>query len=243
MYQSETATVRCIECRATEDRPGPVQVDAGVAGASAYRQYERRKAIREARVRARLGNTLGALALAIAGEAQSTTAWRRGSIGESKLAQALAGVAGVTVLNDRRVPRTRGNIDHIVIAPAGVFVVDTKLYKGLIRVLDRGGWLNRDERLYVGRRDCSRLADNMTWQVASVQRVINSAGVRFANILVQPVLCFVDGDWSLLTPQSYRGVRLEGLRSIKQLVIRHQILSTADIAAMTQVLAVAFPTK
>jgi len=243
MYHYGTATVRCVECRTAEDRPGPVQIDAGIPGASAYRQYERRKAIREARVRASLGNTLGGLALAIAGEAQSTSAWRRGSIGEYKLAEALAGVHGATVLNDRRVPRTRGNIDHIAIAPAGVFVVDTKLYKGLIRVRDRGGWFKRDKRLYVGRRDCSRLADNMSWQVGSVQRVINSAGGQFNHVTVLPVLCFVDGEWSVMTPPSYRGVRLEGLRSIKQLITRHQVLGTTDIAAISQVLSIAFPTK
>jgi hypothetical protein len=58
---------------------------------------------------------MGGIALAITAEPQSTRAWERGSIGEQKLADALAGLDYVTVLHDRRVRGTRGNIDHIVI--------------------------------------------------------------------------------------------------------------------------------
>jgi hypothetical protein len=235
-------TVRCIECPTNPHSPAQF-VDAGVAGASAYREYERRTAAREARVKAVLGTTLGAIALAASGEARSTAAWKRGSIGESKLARTLAEVIGVQVLNDRRVRGSRANIDHIVIAPAGVFVVDAKLYKGLIRVRDRGTWFTRDDRLYVGRRDCSRLADNMVWQVDAVRRFLTSAGPPFADVRVEPVLCFVDGEWSLTTPQSYRGVRLEGLRSIKKLVIQSQLVDAQQIGRISQLLAIAFPSK
>jgi hypothetical protein len=218
-------------------------LDEGVAGASAYRVYERRKSIREARVRENLGNTLGELALAIGGEAQSTTAWKRGAIGETKVADALRTIAGVRVLSDRRVPRTQGNIDHIVIGPAGVFVVDAKAYRGLIATKDRGGFFRRDERLYVGGRDRSRLADNMNWQVEAVRQVLVSADSRFVAVPVHPVLCFVDGEWSLAAPRTYRGVRLEGLRSIKGLVTQYQVLKSDDIEAIARILAIAFPAK
>jgi hypothetical protein len=62
----------------------------------------------------------------VTSEPQSTRAWAIGAWGEEKLAEVLAGLDGLQVLHDRRVPGTRGNIDHIVIAPAGVFVVDPR---------------------------------------------------------------------------------------------------------------------
>ncbi|MEW5990840.1 MAG: nuclease-related domain-containing protein [Chloroflexota bacterium] len=40
--------------------------------------------------------------------------------------------------HDRRVPGTRGNIDHIIVAPASVFVVDARAYVGLIEVRNYG---------------------------------------------------------------------------------------------------------
>jgi hypothetical protein len=142
---------------ATEAAP----IDGGTAGASAQREHDRRVAKREAATRGRFGNRLGGIVLALTDEPQSTRAWAKGARGEKELDAALAGVPDVVVLNDRRVPGTRGNIDHLVVAPAGLFVVDAKRYQGSLRIRDVGGFFHTDNRLYVGRRDRSHLADNM----------------------------------------------------------------------------------
>src|SRR5258708_4851145 len=217
-YDPVGRTVYCISC---EVQP---QEDAGHAGASAQREYDRRSSAREAKVRAALGNMLGGVVLALTDEPQSTRAWQRGAIGERRLAAALDGVPDLKILNDRSVPRTRGNIDHILITSAGVFVVDAKLYKGLIEVRDVGGFFKSDLRLFVGRRDCSQLAQNMGWQVGAVQRALVGAGFE-PMPLVRPVLCFVDGDWPMFSPPSeYQGVCLEGKRSIRKLISDRQLL-------------------
>src|ERR1700674_5275724 len=155
LYDRSLRTVRCVDCPVDGNATA---IQPGVAGASAQREYERRVANRQSRVKDRFGRRIGGVILALSDEPKSTKAWARGSEGERELAAALADVDGVHVLNDRRVPGTRGNIDHIVIGPGGVFVVDAKLYAGTIRVRDVGGLFKREERLYVGRRDCSRLA-------------------------------------------------------------------------------------
>jgi len=221
----------------------PEPHDPGPAGASAQREYDRRKAARDKRTKAALGNRLGGLVLAVTGEPPSTRAWARGALGERELAQALDGVPDLRVLNDRRVPDTRGNVDNILISPAGVFAVDAKLYKGLITIRDVGGLFKADHRLYVGRRDCSQLAENMAWQVAAVRRALVAAG--FDPIPpITPVLCFVDGEWPLLLPPTeYRGVRLEGKRSIKKLIAETQVLDQDMAERVHHALAVAFPPK
>ena len=68
----------------------------------------------------RFGRRLGAAILAVTDEPQSTQAWAKGARGEEKLAKALEGIEAVWTLHDRRMPGTRGNIDHIVKGPAGV---------------------------------------------------------------------------------------------------------------------------
>lgn len=243
LYHQGTRTVRCIECLPSAGAGTP-PFDVGSPGGSAHREYERRRAAREDRVKGRFGNRMGDVVLAIAGEAQSTAAWERGSVGEQELAAALASVDGVQLLNDRRVPGTRGNIDHIVIAPPGIFVIDAKHYEGLIRIRDRGNLFKRNDRLYVGSRDCSKLAENMAWQVEAVKRALESAGVELASVPVEPVLCFIDGEWPLLAPPvSFKGVRLEGKRSIRKLVSRGQVLNAKQIETLSRTLAVAFPAK
>ncbi len=248
LYDRKARRVRCVVCPPGPESQGEgdteePQIEAGTPGASAHREYERRKDSRDSRIKGRFGTRVGGLILAITNEPQSTRAWAQGAAGEQELAEALATVEGVRVLHDRRVPATRGNIDHIVVAPAGVFVVDAKRYKGLIRIRDVGGLFKRDDRLYVGSRDCSKLAANMGWQVEAVERALRESGVDPLPPIT-PVLCFVDGEWPWFRPaDTYAGVRLEGARSIQKLVTASQVLDAAAIDRLARVLAGAFPQK
>ncbi len=236
-----TRPLALAERPATGEGGGALNLDRGTPGGSAQREYERRMARREERVKGRFGRRIGGVILAITDEPTSTRAWARGAEGERELAKALAGIAGVQLLHDRRVPGTRGNIDHLVVGPAGVFVVDAKRYEGLIKVRDVGGFLRRDERLYVGRRDCSKLAHSMAWQVGAVRSAIASVEPVPP---VTPVLCFVRGEWPLFgAPDAYAGVRLEGTKSLRKLVTKQTEFTDEQIGRVTAVLAKALPAK
>ena len=243
LYDSSTKTVRCVVCEAGSQMAADVADRAGIAGGSAHKEYERRHFARQDRVKNRLGDILGGVVLAITDDPQTTRAWERGSIGEQKLADALAGIPNIKLLHDRRVPGTRANIDHIVVAPAGVFVVDAKYYKGKIQIRDIGGWFKTNKRLFVGSRDCSHLAENMGWQVEAVQRALTAAGFQTLPPIT-PVVCFIDGDWPLISPpEQYKGVRLEGMRSIKKQLVGASLLEPEMISRCHHALAAAFPPK
>jgi Nuclease-related domain len=242
-YDPSSKTVACLACPVPTTGQEELPIESGVAGRSALRESERRATKREAKVKGRWGQRLGGVMLAVADEPQSTRAWATGARGEAKLAASLAEVPGVSVLHDRRAPGTRGNIDHLVVAPAGVFVVDAKHYKGLIQIRDKGGFFRTDLRLYVGGHDCSKLAANMDWQVAAVDRVLTTAGLE-PKPPITPVLCFVEGEWPLLRPpDSFRGVSLESERSIRSLVTSRKVLDGTAIERLTRILATAFPPK
>jgi hypothetical protein len=242
-YRRATREVRCLACGPFDRFDEPPAPDPGVAGASAQREYERRHANRETRVKDRWGERVGGVVLALTDDPQPTRAWARGARGEEALGAALAQLPGIRVLHDRRVPGTRGNLDHLVIGPAGVFVVDAKHYRGMVRIRDRGGWFRTDERLYVGHRDCSSLAEHMGWQREVVTAALQQAGVAPLPPVV-PVLGFVDADWPLLrSPEVFRGVRLEGTRSIGRLVTGQPNLNAAEIERLTAILGSAFPPK
>jgi len=69
-------------------------------------------------------------------------AWRRGAAGERRTARLLDPLEreGWAVLHDLAVPGSRANIDHLVIGPGGVFVIDSKQYRGRLQ-LDSSGCL------------------------------------------------------------------------------------------------------
>jgi Nuclease-related domain len=225
VWERASKTIRCVEC--PTDRPSErPAVDEGVAGRSARAEYERRAAKRDAAIRERWGDGFAARVVrAVTTEPQSTRAWAIGAAGEEKLAARLAEVEGLRILNDRRVPGTRGNIDHILIGPAGVFVVDAKHYQGMVAIRNRGWLLRPDYRLTVGGRDCSNLADNMAWQV---EAVITALGDVDPVRSVIPVLCFVAAEWPLFgAPDEFHGVLIEGPGSLSRLVNREPLLDAA----------------
>jgi hypothetical protein len=205
IYEPTTRTVRCVACPTLTVEnaaiPGdpdraeaPVEeADVGLAGSSARREYERRKAKDEERLRQKWGK-LGGIAVALSDEKQSTKAWATGAVGEERLGGRLDSLVSdaVAVLHDRCIPGTKANIDHIAITQAGIWVIDAKRYKGRPELKIEGGILRpRVEKVLVGRRDCTKLVDGVLKQTELVGDVVG-------HLPVTGSLCFVEADWPLI---------------------------------------------
>jgi hypothetical protein len=228
---------------AAQDEPrldGTV-VDSGTAGVSARREFERRVSKREQRIRGR-HPTLGALILALSDDPQSTTAWQRGARGEELLGKRLDGLNehGVRLLHDRRIPRTRANIDHIVISGAGVFVLDAKRYKGRPHLRIEGGILRpRTETLMVGSRKCNPLVDGMTKQVQLVTDAVAAGG---GEVPVTGMLVFIEADWPLFGGDfTTQGVKVLWPKKATEHILKPGSLVGDQIAELHRALANAFP--
>ena len=199
-WDSIRKEVNCTRCRPVDFEPAdappqqleqlapPQPVEVGVAGASAASAFERRATSHRKR-----NDFTEADALP-----QHVNAWQQGADGEQRLGQfldeAFAGTA--VVLHDRLVVNgsKRGNIDHLIIASSGVWVVDAKNYSGTVDVQTQGIWKFKQSGLYVGRRKQNKLIDGMGWQSAAVQSLLEPMGM--GTVPVHPALCFVDSEWS-----------------------------------------------
>lgn len=183
IYERHTKSVRCVECPCDDadlpvaSDPGTATIEfapeaVGIAGSSARREYERRRAKDEELLRKRWGK-LGGIAVALSDEKQTTKAWATGAGGEERLGARLDSLVSeaIAVLHDRRIPGTRANIDHVVITRGGIWVIDAERYRGRPEMKVEGGLLRpRVERVIVGRRDCTRLVDGILKQVELVPR-------------------------------------------------------------------------
>lgn len=190
VYERGSKSVRCIDCAAEF-----TSADRGEAGASARREYERRRDNREQRIRTDHPN-LGGLILALTDDPQSTKAWERGAVGEELLARRLADLPDTfRALHDRRIRGTRANIDHIVIGPTGVWVIDAKRYVDKRPALEVEGGIIRPrvESLRIGGRDGTKLVQGVQSQVERV-----TAALGEAVHPVTGVLCFLEADWPLI---------------------------------------------
>lgn len=161
-------------------------LDLGVAGASSRREYERRRATREADTRKRHPH-IGNLLLRLQTEPESERAWAIGAVGEETLGASLRRrCPEAIVLNDRRIPRSQANIDHIAVAPSGVYVIDAKRYKGKIEV--RKPFFG-DPKLFVRGRDKTKLVEGLERQH---QAVISALSAAVPQVPVQACLCFIN---------------------------------------------------
>lgn len=221
--------VRCGNCERippaagaepSQAAPPPAPPASGAAGASAQREYERRHNRREARILSehpRIGRVLHRLS----SDPQSTQAWAQGAKGERILGEHLDACAAPTVivLHDLRVPGSSANIDHIVITPSRVFVIDAKRYSGKVRTRNHGGLRHPDIRLSVAGRDRSTLVRAALAQADLVAATITGA---VPGLQVTPVLCFVGADWPLLgKPLDIDGVVVTWPKALASMVRRH----------------------
>ncbi len=156
---------------------------------------------------------------------------------------ALQGVSDLVVLNDRRVKGTLGNIDHIAIGPAGIFVLDAKVRRGFIDIVDKGPFFRSDLRLMIGGRNESKLAEGMGWQLKAVTNALIDASVDPLPP-VTAVLCFMDPSWPIFgRPKSFDGVRIESDSSIVKVLGEPAALAAAEIDRLAHILAKALPAK
>jgi hypothetical protein len=129
---------------------------------------------------------------------------------EPLTAQALESLIphGYVILHDRRWPGTRrANLDHLLVGPGGVFVVDTKSWRGEVSVTSQSLYQDqacRDDEV-------AKAVD----QAQAVESVLVDVGL--APLEVVPVLCFVQ-------QRELRGaigrVRLVSLAELQRLVLR-----------------------
>ncbi len=158
-------------------------------------------------------------------------------------------VAGARVLTDRNVPGdSEANIDHVVVAPSGVWIIDSKKWAGEIHYRSRR-FPSTDPRRYltVGGQDRTPLIAKIYRLVIPVAQVIGDPTVD-----VHPVIAFIEGVWGVPEslhfkmgkgPYEHEGVFLSGGHRIITKINEPGPLSLETIEALYQKLDVAMPPR
>lgn len=156
-------------------------------------------------------------------------AWRKGAAGERRTARMLRPLVqdGYVVLHDRALPRSQANLDHLVIGPSGVVVIDTKYRHPNTKVRSRRG------QIWIGRESSEEMVQAITYETSRV-----AGELRRAGAVTVPVtsLMVVHGArlprWGALTVAGVTVLRAGRARGwIKRLPPRldlHQVAATAE---------------
>ena len=105
-------------------------------------------------------------------------AWRQGATGERHTARLLAPLErhGWAILHDLAVPGSTANLDHLVIGPGGVFVIDSKQYRGRLQ-LDAVG------KLWHGHHPLAPTLGAVSWEADQAAQALPDPGVAVVPIV------------------------------------------------------------
>ena len=214
----------------------------GRPGASARAEYERRRAKDEVGRRAAFGR-LAPLVRVLTGPKRTTETWGRGADGEERIGRWLDDAVGRhgVVLHDRAVRGRRTNLDHIVVVPSGIWVVDSKHYRGTPERRDTVGCFVPRPRLFVTGRDRTALATAARRQQALVAEALVAEAVG-TGPLVRAALCFTGVERTLFTrPFIVEGVLVTWPKALARTLAASGPHGLAERRALADQLARAFP--
>jgi len=144
------------------------------------------------------------------------------------------------VLDDRKLPGTKCHIDHLLVAPSGVWVIDAMEYDGRVERRDVGGWFKVDERLYVAGKDRTHLVDGIDRQVIAVENILATEG--FEGIPVHAALCFVNSEWGWFAkPFSLNGVWVAWPQKLTELVLDWNAIPNTEVDRLARVVGSRLP--
>jgi hypothetical protein len=182
---------------------------------------------------------LAGLLLALNSAPQHEAAFARGADGERTVAAGLErrlSDGSVILLHDRRMPAGRGNIDHVVVAPGGVFVIDAKAHKGKVRIARPSLGA---ERLLIDGRDWTKLLDGLDRQVAAIRQLLDAAD--YPDVPAHGVLCFTNADLPWLRTATMRGHLLTYGRALAKKLNSDGELAAETIESVARTLAASLP--
>lgn len=106
--------------------------------------------------------------------------WARGAEGERRTSELLRRSlpAGYVVLEDLGIPGSNANVDHVVVGPSGVTVIDSKYFKAALRL--------HDGTLFCGRYPQRRELKTLCRETDKVRTAIDATG---QVMLVRSVMC------------------------------------------------------
>jgi len=203
---------------------------------SAHHQHEQRRANREKQVHDKHPGVGGPL-LAVGDGSERESVRACGAGGEEHAGKVLAHCLhdGVVVLHDRRIPRSRVNIDHIAVARSGIWVIDSERYTGKVAISKP---LFGQVKLTIAGRDKTKLVESLTKQLALAEAVMPDIA---PGVPVRGALCFVEADLPVLGRLTFNGYPLLSTKSLAKRINANGPVTEEDVPVIAAQIAERFP--
>jgi hypothetical protein len=147
------------------------------------------------------------------GPSSQARAWQRGAKGERRTARLLDRLGRYVSFHDLAMPHSPANLDHLVVGPSGVFVIDSKQWTGEVHQ-------SADGLLWHDHYRLDRTLATIGWQAETVGRLL--------GVPVAPLVC-VHGAHIRRGRLHAQGVAMVSATRLRSALGYEQVLSDADV--------------
>jgi hypothetical protein len=139
------------------------------------------------------------------------------------------------VLHDRRIPRSRVNIDHIAVARSGIWVIDSEHHTGKVAISKP---LFGQVKLTIAGRDKTKLVESLAKQLALAEAVMPDIA---PGVPVRGALCFVEAELPVLGRLTFNGYPLLSTKSLAKRINANGPVSEEDVPVIAAQIGERFP--
>ena len=130
--------------------------------------------------------------------------WNKGIKGEYIVAEYLNQLPDdYFVFNDVKFPRSYGNLDHVVVGPTGIYVIETKNYKGFFLVKGNELFYKNGNRVKKAKGQPGRqvMANSM-----SLKKFLEDNGVNMDGVWISSIVTLIDNNFKIEQKPKYYNV-------------------------------------
>lgn len=127
--------------------------------------------------------------------------WKKGIVGEEIVSEFLNELPGnYFIFNDVMLPDKMGNIDHVVIGPTGIFVIETKNFKGNYTV-EGGIWQSNDNPNF--KKTFSYPGKQVKSNSVALRNFLLSRKLNTNNVWINSIVAFISDSLTIKKKPKY----------------------------------------
>lgn len=129
--------------------------------------------------------------------------WNKGIAGEKTVASYLNQLPeDYFIFNDVKFPGSYGNLDHVVIGPNGIFVIETKNYDGFFIVKEDGWYYKKGNYL---KKSQSQPGKQVMRNVMSLKKFLEKNNINTYGVWLDPIVTLVNKNFKINEkPKNYK---------------------------------------
>ncbi|UTB32362.1 MAG: NERD domain-containing protein [Methanobacterium sp. ERen5] len=130
--------------------------------------------------------------------------WNKGIVGEKTVTKYLNKLPeAYFIFNDVKFPGSYGDLDHVVVGPTGIFVIETKNYDGFYVVKEDGWYYQNGEGI---KKSKGQPGKQVMRNAMSLKKFLATNKINMKGVWIDPIVTLVNNNFEIAEKPEYYNV-------------------------------------